>query len=87
MSILDAYDPAREAVLEPSHAAAPVEGFPETVVVTFQPSLTQSAAGWPGTRVLGHLPVFFQIPIYAINTRTGPSASTRPCWGAPPPPA
>ena len=34
MSILDAYDPAREAVLEPSHAAAPVEGFPETVVVT-----------------------------------------------------
>ena len=40
MSILDDYDPAREAVLEPSHAAAPVEGFPETVVVTFQPSLT-----------------------------------------------
>ena len=67
MSILDAYDPAREAVLEPSHAAAPVEGFPETVVVTFQPSLTQAAANWPGTRVLGHLPVFFQIPIYAID--------------------
>lgn len=67
MSILDAYDPAREAVLEPSHAAAPVEGFPETVVVTFQPSLTQTAANWPGTRVLVHLPVFFQIPIYAID--------------------
>ena len=87
MSILDAYDPAREAVLEPSHAAAPVEGFPETVVVTFQPSLTQAAAGWPGTRVLGHLPVFFQIPIYAINyqdktfglsqTLLGSSASDR----------
>lgn len=44
-----------------------MEGFPETVVVTFQPSLTQAAAGWPGTRVLGHLPVFFQIPIYAID--------------------
>ncbi len=67
MSILDAYDPARAAVLEPSHAASPVESFPETVVVTFQPSLTQAAAGWPGSRVLGHLPVFFQIPIYAIH--------------------
>lgn len=66
MSILDAYDPVREAILEPSHAAAPVEGFPETVVVTFQPSLTLAAADWPETRILGHLPVFFQIPIYAI---------------------
>lgn len=86
MSILDAYDPAREAVLEPSHAAAPVEGFPETVVVTFQPSLTQAAAGWPGTRVLGHLPVFFRSPSTPSIIRTRPSASTRPCWEAPPPP-
>lgn len=67
MSLFDAYDPAKEAVLNPSDAAAPIEGFPETVIITFQPSLTQAAAGWAGTETLCHLPVFFSIPVQRIS--------------------
>lgn len=67
MSLLDAYDPARDAVLNPADAVSPVEGFPETVVITFQPSLVEHAAAMEGARLLGVLPVFFQLPIYRIR--------------------
>ena len=64
--IQDSYDPAREAVLEPSHAAAPLPGFPETAVLTFQPSLAAWAAGQPGAETLCRIPVFFQIPVLRL---------------------
>lgn len=67
MSLFDAYDPDRGAVLSPADAASPIEGFPETVVVTFQPTLIDTAAGWPGSEVLCAIPVFFQIPVYRVR--------------------
>lgn len=67
MSLFDAYDPDHSAVLAPTDAAEPIEGFPETVVITFQPSLTETAADWPGAEVLCAIPVFFQIPVYRVS--------------------
>lgn len=67
MSLFDSYDPDRGAVLNPTDAAEPIEGFPETVVLTFQPSLVESAAGWPGAELLCTIPVFFQIPVYRVR--------------------
>lgn len=67
MSLFDSYDPARKAVLNPCDAVQPVEGFPETVVITFQPSLIDTMAAWEGSEILGHLPVFFQIPIHRVQ--------------------
>ena len=64
--IQDSYDPAREAVLAPSHAAAPLPGFPEQAVLTFQPSLAAWAAGQPGAETLCRIPVFFQIPVLRL---------------------
>ncbi|WP_295620985.1 hypothetical protein [uncultured Intestinimonas sp.] len=66
MSILNSFDPDRGALLTPAHAAPPLPGFPETVVLTFRPGLSQRVSGRPGARVLCHIPVFFRIPVYAF---------------------
>ena len=35
MSIINTFDPSKDAILTPSHMAKPIEGFPEVIVVTF----------------------------------------------------
>ena len=67
MSRWESYDPALDAVLNPADVAAPIADFPETVVVTFQPSLADAVAAWPGSEVLCTIPVFFQIPVYRVR--------------------
>ena len=67
MGLYDAYDPDRRAILEPTDAARPIPGFPETVVVTFQPSLMDHVAGMEGAEVLDTLSAFFKLPIYRIR--------------------
>lgn len=71
MSILDSFDPDPGAILEPSHAAPPLPGFPETAVLTFQPSLSAWAAGQEGAEVLCTIPVFFKIPVIRLPYRGG----------------
>lgn len=67
MSLFDSYDPERRAILEPSDVKEPIAGFPETVVVTFQPSLMETVAAMEGARVLHTLSAFFKLPIYQIE--------------------
>lgn len=66
MSLFDTYDPAPEAVLNPTDAASPIPGFPDTVVITFQPSLMEWVAAQEGAQPLCHIPVFFQMPVYRL---------------------
>lgn len=40
MSILQAFDNQSEEILKPSHMSNLVEGFPDTVIITFEPVLT-----------------------------------------------
>ena len=35
MSIVNSFDPDLESIIKPEHLAKPIEGFPETVVITF----------------------------------------------------
>lgn len=67
MGLYDAYDPDRRAILEPTDAARPIPGFPEAVVITFQPSLMDQVASMAGAQVLDTLSAFFKLPIYRIR--------------------
>lgn len=69
MSLFDAYDPQRQAILEPGDMARPLPDFPETVVVTFQPSLMETVAAMEGARLVDTLSAFFQLPIYVLPYR------------------
>lgn len=66
MSLIDTFDPCREAVLEPAHVAGAIPGFPETVVVTFRPRVVELALERPHA-VLATIPVFFKMPIYRVT--------------------
>lgn len=66
MSLFHSYDPAPEAVLNPRDATDPIPGFPETVVITFQPSLLDWAAAQSGAEELCRIPVFFQMPVLRL---------------------
>lgn len=66
MSILDSFDPDKGAILNPERTGGRIEGFPETVVITFQPRLMELVAGWAGAEHLADLSVFYTLPIYRI---------------------
>lgn len=66
MSLFDAYDPAPDAVLNPEDATRPIPGFPETVVITFQPSLMEAVVARPEAALLCRISVFFQMPVYRL---------------------
>ncbi len=67
MSLFDAFDPDSEEILKPSHMIRPVEGFPETVVLTFEEkSLQALQSGW-NTRAAATLRGGRDIPVYALR--------------------
>ena len=39
MSIIDTFDNKSDEILKPSCISAPVEGFPDTVIITFKPKI------------------------------------------------
>lgn len=67
MSLFESYDPERNAVLEPRDSVQPIPGFPETVVVTFQPAIMDLVAAMEGAEVVDVLSEFFQLPIYRVS--------------------
>ncbi|NCB64089.1 MAG: phosphorylase [Clostridia bacterium] len=66
MSLFHSYDPERRAVLEPSDYQKPVPGFPETLVVTFQPGLMDTVAAMEGAEVVDTIREFMTFPIYRV---------------------
>lgn len=67
MSLFDTFDPDSEEILKPSHMIQPVEGFPETVFLTFEEkSLQALQSGW-NTRVAATLRGGRDIPVYALR--------------------
>lgn len=67
MSLFDTFDPDSEEILKPSHMIQPVEGFPETVVLTFEEkSLQALQSGW-NARVAATLRGGRNIPVYALR--------------------
>lgn len=66
MSLFHSYDPERRAVLEPSDYQKPVPGFPETLVVTFQPGLMDTVAAMEGAEVADTIREFMTFPIYRL---------------------
>lgn len=67
MGLFYSYDPDRRAILEPGDAKDPIPGFPETVVLTFQPSLMASMAQRDGAEHIATLSAFFKLPIYRVR--------------------
>lgn len=66
MGLYDAYDPDRRAILEPTAVRPPIPGFPETAVLTFQPSLLDNVARMEGAQRLLSLRFFYQLPVYRV---------------------
>lgn len=67
MSLFDTFDPVSEEILKPSHMIRPVDGFPETAVLTFEEkSLQALQKGWE-TRVAATLRGGRDIPVYAFS--------------------
>lgn len=72
MGLYDAYDPDRRAILSPGDVAEPIEGFPETVIVTFKPRIMDLALERCPHEVLAEIPVFFKMPIYRVELEGRP---------------
>lgn len=67
MSLFDTFDPISEEILRPSHMIRPAEGFPETVVLTFEEkSIEILRNGWK-TQVAAVLRGGRDIPVYALR--------------------
>ncbi len=67
MSLFDTFDPVSQEILKPSHQIRPVDGFPETVIATFEEkSIGILLNGWE-TRVAAVLCGGRDIPVYAVS--------------------
>mgnify|MGYP001058112763 CR=1 FL=1 len=64
MGIIDAFDSQSEEILKPSCIAAPVEGFPKTVIVTFQPDLTDILKSLFPVEIVSTMDSGVQVPVY-----------------------
>ena len=69
ISILESFDPHSEAVLNPWDLAPPVEGFPETVIMTFKPQSLDALRAFCPTEIISHLGAGIRIPIYRFSYR------------------
>ncbi len=67
MSILDAFDPADEAIIQPTAACAPVPGFPESVLSCFTAHFAERIVEMTGARELCSLYAGRPIPVYVME--------------------
>ena len=64
MGIIETFDNTSEEILKPSHMAEKVEGFPETVIVTFNKKMIDILVNNNKTEVISTIRAGMEIPIY-----------------------
>ena len=64
MSIIDAFDSRSEEILKPGCIASPIDGFPDTVLVTFQPVLTDILRSLLPVEIVSTMDSCVQVPVY-----------------------
>jgi len=64
MGIIETFDNTSEEILKPSHMAEKVEGFPETVIVTFNKKMLDILINNNKTEVISTIRAGMEIPIY-----------------------
>jgi uridine phosphorylase len=67
MAIIDSFDNMSEAILNPGYLAPPIEGFPETVIVSFKRRLTELALARFDAEEIGAVSAGVRVPIYRIS--------------------
>lgn len=67
MSLFNTFDPNSEAILEPSHIIRPVEGFPETIIMTFKEKSFQILREICKTEIAAMLRAGQDIPVYKLD--------------------
>lgn len=67
MSLFDAFDPASEEILKPSRMIRPAEGFPETVVLTFEEKSLRALQSLCKTETAATLKGGRDIPVYKFR--------------------
>lgn len=67
VSIIDSYDRAVEAILQPEHVTKEIEGFPEIVLVAFRKALVDLLIEGYKTEKISRMDVGFSVPIYRFN--------------------
>ena len=64
MGIIETFDDTTEEILKPSHMAKIVDGFPETVVVTFNKKMLDVLLKNNNTEIISTVKAGMEIPIY-----------------------
>lgn len=67
MSIIDTFDNKSEEVIKPSIIAAPVEEFPNTVIITFRPEMIDILKDMCEIREISQMPAVIPIPVYKFT--------------------
>ena len=66
MSIIDALNTS-EQIIDPSAVARPIEGFPDTVLVTFSQKVLEAAAKRFKLMLLKEMHCCYTVPVYAFE--------------------
>ena len=75
MSIIDAFNTS-EQIIDPSAVARPIEGFPDTVLVTFSQKVLEAAAKRFKLTLLKEMHCCYTCRYTPLNTRAGSLAYT-----------
>ncbi|MDE6259432.1 MAG: nucleoside phosphorylase [Oscillospiraceae bacterium] len=67
MSLFDTFDPNSEEIIPPSAMYRPVDGFPETVIMTFEEKSLQTLRDICDTQIAATLRGGWPIPIYKLS--------------------
>jgi len=67
MSIINTFDNKSEEILKAEHIAKPESGFPETIIVTFNPDLLDVLKSMCEVEQIGHMGVEMIVPVYKVK--------------------
>lgn len=83
MSLINTFDPDRRAVLNPEDVYKPVEGFPETAIITFSKAVIDIAMEIYQCQVVAYLHSGTRVPVYCFEDGGNKFAIVRTTMGAP----
>ena len=69
MSIENAFDNLSEEILKPWDIVKKIEYFPETVIVTFDETISEIVKNQPDAKIIGEFNAGYKIPIYEITQK------------------
>ncbi|MDE6281388.1 MAG: nucleoside phosphorylase [Oscillospiraceae bacterium] len=67
MSLFDTFDPNSEEIIPPSAMYRPVDGFPETIIMTFEEKSLQTLRDICDTQIVATLRGGWEIPVYKLS--------------------